>query len=110
MHGTVCVWNVPGRYGPYGELFFFLLKKEPRVFSELVRFGPASQPKKSEHVSWSVLHMMGAEISRRSDSGSSVSSSSLGENNVGNGALFVIRLRDPATQSPSSFKTGRWQR
>ena len=22
-------WNVPGRYGPHGELFFFLLKKEP---------------------------------------------------------------------------------
>ena len=33
-------WNVPGRYGPCGELFFFFLKKEPRVLSELVRFGP----------------------------------------------------------------------
>ena len=35
-------WNVPGRYGPSGELFFFLLKKEPMVFRELVRFGPRS--------------------------------------------------------------------
>ena len=34
-------WSVPGRYGPYGELFFFLLKKEPTVLSELVRFGPS---------------------------------------------------------------------
>ena len=32
-------WNVPGRYGPCGELFFFLLKEEPMVLSELVRFG-----------------------------------------------------------------------
>ena len=23
--------NVPGKYGPHGELFFFLLKKEPMV-------------------------------------------------------------------------------
>ena len=27
------------RYGPYGKLFFFLLKKEPMVIRELVRFG-----------------------------------------------------------------------
>ena len=33
--------NVLGRYGPHGELFFLLLKKEPRVLSELVRFGPS---------------------------------------------------------------------
>ena len=24
-------WNVPGRCGPYGELFLFLLEKEPMV-------------------------------------------------------------------------------
>ena len=31
---TACTaWNVPGRYGPYGELFFFLLKKEPSLQS-----------------------------------------------------------------------------
>ena len=34
-------WNVSGRYGPYGELFFFLLKEKPVVISELVRFGPS---------------------------------------------------------------------
>ena len=22
-------WNVPGKYGPHGELFFFLTQKEP---------------------------------------------------------------------------------
>ena len=24
-------WNVPGKYGPHGELFFFLIKKEQMV-------------------------------------------------------------------------------
>ena len=26
-------WNVPGKYGPHGELFFFLIQKEPMVAS-----------------------------------------------------------------------------
>ena len=29
LRTTSTQWNVPGRYGPYRELFFFLLKKEP---------------------------------------------------------------------------------
>ena len=33
-------WNVPQKSGPQGELFFFLLKKESMVFSELIQFGP----------------------------------------------------------------------
>ena len=28
-------WNVPGKYGPHGELFFFLVKKEPLVASDV---------------------------------------------------------------------------
>ena len=33
-------WNVPGKYGPHDALFFFfLLKREPTVPSELVEFG-----------------------------------------------------------------------
>ena len=24
-------WNVPGKYGPHGELFFFLIQKEPAL-------------------------------------------------------------------------------
>ena len=32
-------WNVPKKYGPHGELFFFLLKKELVVLSEVVQFG-----------------------------------------------------------------------
>ena len=36
-------WNVQGRYGPYGELFF-LLEKEPMVLRELSRLGPSIRP------------------------------------------------------------------
>ena len=36
-------WNVPGKYVPHGELFFFLLKKEQ--MAELMEFGPVFQPK-----------------------------------------------------------------
>ena len=28
-------WSVPGKYGPHGELFFFLIKKEPVVASDV---------------------------------------------------------------------------
>ena len=31
-------WNVPKKYGPHGELFFYLLKNEPVVLSEVVEF------------------------------------------------------------------------
>ena len=24
-------WNVPGKFGPHGELFFFLIQKEPAL-------------------------------------------------------------------------------
>ena len=56
----------------------FLLKKEPMVFSDLVRFGPASQPKKVKACALIGLHMMAEEYSWWSDSGSFVSSSSSG--------------------------------
>ena len=39
LRTTSTQWNVPGRYGPNGELFFFLLKKEAMVLRELIRFG-----------------------------------------------------------------------
>ena len=35
---TLC--NVPGKYGPHGELLFFLVKKEPVAFSYEVPFKP----------------------------------------------------------------------
>ena len=53
---------------------------------------------------------MAEEDSWRTDSGSSFSSSSLSENNVGDGALFVIGLHGSGDTVPSSYKTGRRQR
>ena len=44
LRTTSMQWNVPGRYGPYGELFFFLLEKEPMVLRELSRLGPSIRP------------------------------------------------------------------
>ena len=53
------------------------------------------------------LHMVIEKNSGWSEKGSSVSSSSFEENNVGNDALSTT---GPATQLPSSCETGRWQR
>ena len=40
LRTTASVWNVPGKYGPHGELFFFLKKKEPFVLTKAVEFRP----------------------------------------------------------------------
>ena len=29
MRTTASSWNIPSKHGPHGELFFFLIKKEP---------------------------------------------------------------------------------
>ena len=73
--------------------FFFLLKKEPMVLRELVRFGPSIPVEPVKACPLVGLHMMAEEDSWRTDSGSSFSSSSSSENNLGDGALFVIGLR-----------------
>ena len=44
LRTTSTQWNVPRRYGPYGELFFFLMEKEPMVLRELVRLVPSIWP------------------------------------------------------------------
>ena len=31
-------WNVPGKFGPHGELFFFLIKKEPATIPDSETF------------------------------------------------------------------------
>ena len=33
-------WNVPGKYGPHGELFFFLIEKEPATVPGSETFSP----------------------------------------------------------------------
>ena len=44
LRTTATQWNVLERYGPSGELFFFLVEKEPMVLRELVRLGPSIRP------------------------------------------------------------------
>ena len=34
------VWNVPGNYGPHGELFFFVSQKEPAMVLGSETFSP----------------------------------------------------------------------
>ena len=68
------------------------LKKEPMVLSELVRFRPSIRVETVKASALIGLHKMIEEKSGRSENGSSVSSSSSDENNVGNDALFVIGL------------------
>ena len=48
LHTASTLWNVPGKYGPHGELLFVLLKKEPMVLSELVVFGTLRLGRNSE--------------------------------------------------------------
>ena len=55
-------WNVSRKYGPHGELFFFLMKKEQMVFSELVEFGPCVSAETVKACALIGLHMM-AEVS-----------------------------------------------
>ena len=88
LHALEC----PREVWPYGELFFFLLKKEPMVIRELVRFGPSIPVEAVKACALVGLHMMDEENSWQSDNGSSVLSSSSSENNVGNEAFFVIGL------------------
>ena len=33
-------WNVPRKYGPHGELFFFLIEKEPAITLNSETFSP----------------------------------------------------------------------
>ena len=49
------LWIVPKKYGPHGELFFFLLTKEPMVVSESVEFGPcvSAETVKNVCLGWS---------------------------------------------------------
>ena len=65
-------WNVPGKYGLHGELFFFLLNEEPVVLSELVNFGPCISAETVKACALIGLHVMAEENALRSDGDSSL--------------------------------------
>ena len=101
--------NVSGRHGPYGELFFFLLEKEPKALRELSRLVPSIRPhgelllllmqKKPTFVPDSEAFnsyigdgFLVSELKDESEASKDEQADSSSENNVGNGALFVIGL------------------
>ena len=116
MHGTVCVYAQPlrngmspGRDGPYGELFFFLLEKEPMVLRDLSPLGPSIRPHGELHIlstqkkrPWcetarpstptSGMVFLIPELKDGSEASKDEQADSSSENNVGNRALFVIGL------------------
>ena len=94
LRTTSAHWNVRGRYGLCGELFFFPFEERadgPQGVGSVWAQHP-SRSSDSMCLGRGLL-MMAEDNSWRSDSGSSVSSSSSRENNVGDDALFVTGLR-----------------
>ena len=104
LRTTSSQWNVPGRHGPYGELFFFLLKRELELIRELVRFGPSIQPhgellfsliqKKPAFVpdSEAFNSFIGDGFPVPELKGGSEASDDVQADNVSNEALYVIGL------------------
>ena len=60
-------WNVPKNYGPHGEFFFFFLKNEPLVLSELVEFRPSISAETVKACAMIGLHMRAEEHALWSD-------------------------------------------
>ena len=106
LRTTSTQWNVPRKYGPNGELFFFLLEKGPMVLRELIRLGPSIRPhgellfllmqKKPAFVPDSEAFIGDGfpvpELKGENEASEDEQADSSSENNVGNGALFVIGL------------------
>ena len=71
LHTASTHWNVPKKHGPHGGLFFFLLKEEPMVLSELVELGPCIPAETVKACALIGLHMMAEENALRLDGDSS---------------------------------------
>ena len=54
-------WNVPGKYGPHGELFFFPFKKEPVVASNQVLLNPFLSAETFKACAQIGLHLLAAD-------------------------------------------------
>ena len=61
LRATATIWNVLGKYGPHGELFFFPIKKEPVVLRERVDSGPCITAEMLKACALIGLHMMAEE-------------------------------------------------
>ena len=54
-------WNVPGEYGPHGELFFFLIQKEPVLASSMELPNPFVSAETLKACALIGLHLLAAE-------------------------------------------------
>ena len=75
-------WNVPGRYGPHGELLLLLMQKKPTL-------RPDSEAFNSDIGEGFLV----PELKDGSEASKDEQADSSSENNVGSGALFVVGLR-----------------
>ena len=69
LRTSSCFWNIPRKYEPHGELFFFLIKKEPFALTEAVQFKPFVPAETLKARALTGLHLMAAGV----DSGTSSS-------------------------------------
>ena len=74
LRTTTGIWNVPKKYGPHGELFFFMKKKETVVLREMVDFGQCIPVEKMKACAMCVLRMMAERPSGRVEEITSMSS------------------------------------
>ena len=61
LRTTFSVWNVLGKYGPHGELFFFLIKKEPFALTEAMECRPFVRAETLKACALIDLHLVEAE-------------------------------------------------
>ena len=76
--GTACacarrllIWNVPGKHGPHGELFFFLIRKEPVTLTKAVPFKPFVSAETLKVCALIGLHLLAAKDEAGSSGGQS---------------------------------------
>ena len=53
-------WNVPGKYGPHSELFFFLIRKESVALTQAVPFEPFVSSETLNACALIGLHLFGS--------------------------------------------------
>ena len=58
---TASVWNVPGKYGPHGELYFFLIEVEPLVLTKAMEFRPLAAAEILKACALIGLHLLAEE-------------------------------------------------
>ena len=81
LRTTSTQWNVSGRYGPHGELLLLLMQKKPTLVPDSEAFN-----------SYIGDGFLIPELKDGSEASKDEQAESSSENNVGNGALFVIGL------------------